>query len=78
MVKCFDKFKLLSNFQEIEFFEKGISENVPPRIFIVEKAKSDLSPLHSLVKILVFLDLVVTRSCLETILPNFLEYLPLL
>lgn len=76
MVKCFDKSKLLSNFQEIEFFEKGISENVPPRIFIVEKAKSDLSPLHSLVKILVFLDLVVTRS--ETILPNFLEYLPLL
>lgn len=27
MVKCFDKSKLLSNFQEIEFFEKGISEN---------------------------------------------------
>lgn len=77
MFKCFDKSKLLSNFQEIEFFEKGISENVPPRIFIVEKAKSDLSPLHSLVKI-VFLDLVVTRSCLETILPNFLECLPLL
>lgn len=27
MVKCFDKSKLLSNFQEIEFFEKEISEN---------------------------------------------------
>lgn len=49
-----------------------------PRSFSYTLKRQTLtcSDSHPLVKI-VFLDLVVTRSCLETILPNFLEYLPL-